>query len=96
MHATAVPAVSLKCDANFRWLLRGGIVSSVGDQLTIVALPLLVLQLSSDPIALGTVIALMGLPRAVFLLIGGALVDRWSPRGVLMASKLANAILLAR
>jgi MFS family permease len=94
MHATAVPAVSLKSDANFRWLLRGGIVSSVGDQLTIVALPLLVLQLSSDPMALGTVIALMGLPRAVFLLIGGALVDRWSPRGVLMASKLANAILL--
>ena len=94
MHATAVPAVSLKSYPNFRWLLRGGTVSSVGDQLTIVALPLLVLQLSSDPMALGAVIALMGIPRAVFLLIGGALVDRWSPRGVLMASKIANATLL--
>jgi len=94
MHATATPAVTLKSNTNFRWLLRGGIVSSVGDQLSIVALPLLVLRLSIDPLALGAVIGLMGIPRAVFLLLGGAVVDRWSPRRVLMAGKLANAVLL--
>jgi hypothetical protein len=94
MHATATPAATLKSNSNFRWLLRGGIVSSVGDQLTIVALPLLVLRFCTDPLALGAVIGLMGIPRAVFLLPGGALVDRWSPRRVLMASKLANALLL--
>jgi hypothetical protein len=85
---------SLKTNANFRWLLRGAIVSNLGDQMTLVALPLLVLQLTHDPLALGLVIALMGIPRAVFILLGGAVVDRWSPRRVLMISKLANAVLL--
>lgn len=95
MPATDAPAATLKNNANFHWLMRGGIVSSIGDQLTIVALPLLVLQVSGDAMALGTVLALMGIPRAVFLLLGGALVDRLSPGAVLMATKLANALLLA-
>ncbi|WP_332878398.1 MFS transporter [Massilia sp. S19_KUP03_FR1] len=85
---------TLKTNPNFRWLLRGAIVSNLGDQLTVVALPLLVLQLTGDPLALGLVIALIGLPRAIFILLGGALVDRFSPQRVLMASKLANAVLL--
>lgn len=85
---------SLHTNANFRWLLRGAVVSNLGDQLTLVALPLLVLQLTGDPLVLGLVLALMGLPRAVFILLGGAVVDRLSPQRVLMASKLANAVLL--
>jgi hypothetical protein len=95
MEAMDARPVTLKNDANFRWLMRGGLVSNLGDQLTIVALPLLVLQLTGDPLALGTVLALMGLPRAVFLLFGGALVDRLSPVRVLMASKMVNSVLLA-
>lgn len=87
-------APSLKTNANFRWLLGGAVVSNLGDQLTLVALPLLVLQLTGDPLALGLVIGLMGLPRAVFILLGGAVVDRLSPQRVRMASKLANACLL--
>jgi MFS family permease len=86
---------ALKQDANFKWLTRGGIVSSLGDQLTMVALPWLVLKLTGDTLALGLVIALMSVPRAVFILIGGALVDRYSPKRVLMLSKYANAALLA-
>jgi len=86
---------ALKQDANFQWLTRGGIVSALGDQLTIVALPWLVLKLTGDTLALGLVIALMSIPRAVFILIGGALVDRYSPKRVLMLSKYANAVLLA-
>jgi hypothetical protein len=84
----------LKTNPNFRWLLRGAVLSNLGDQMTVVALPLLVLRLSSDPLALGMVIALLGLPRAVFILLGGALVDRFSPQRVLMASKLTSAVLL--
>ncbi|HEX5344879.1 MAG TPA: MFS transporter [Duganella sp.] len=86
---------ALKQDANFQWLTRGGIVSALGDQLTIVALPWLVLKLTGDTLALGLVIALMSIPRAIFILIGGALVDRYSPKRVLMLSKYANAALLA-
>jgi MFS family permease len=86
---------ALKQDANFKWLTRGGAVSALGDQLTMVALPWLVLKLTGDTLALGLVIALMSIPRAVFILIGGALVDRYSPKRVLMLSKYANAALLA-
>jgi MFS family permease len=86
---------ALKRDSNFKWLMRGGVISMLGDQLTIVALPWLVLKLTGDTLALGFVIALMSIPRAVFILIGGALTDRYSPKRVLMLSKYANAALLA-
>lgn len=85
---------ALKRDPNFKWLLRGGVISMLGDQLTMIALPWLVLKLTGDTLALGLVIALMSIPRAVFILIGGAVVDRYSPKRVLMLSKYANAVLL--
>ncbi len=86
---------ALKRDPNFKWLLRGGVISMLGDQMTMIALPWLVLKLTGDTLALGLVIALMSIPRAVFILIGGALVDRHSPKRVLMISKYANAVMLA-
>jgi MFS family permease len=86
---------ALKRDPNFKWLMRGGVISMLGDQLTMIALPWLVLKLTGDTLALGLVIALMSIPRAIFILIGGALVDRYSPKRVLMLSKYANAVLLA-
>ncbi len=91
---TSPPRNALMGNPNFRWLLRGGVISMLGDQLTMIALPWLVLSLTGDPLALGLVIALMSIPRAVFILLGGALVDRYSPRRVLMLSKYANAALL--
>nr|WP_093388677.1 MFS transporter [Rugamonas rubra] len=75
--------------------MRGSVVSLIGDQLTLIALPWLVLKLTGDPLALGLVVAMMSVPRAIFILIGGALVDRYSPKRVLMLSKYANAVLLA-
>jgi MFS family permease len=86
---------ALMRDRNFKWLMRGGVISLLGDQLTLVALPWLVLKLTGDTLALGLVIALMSIPRAVFILIGGAVVDRYSPQRVLMLTKYANAVLLA-
>ncbi|HEY1151319.1 MAG TPA: MFS transporter [Pseudoduganella sp.] len=85
---------ALKANANFRWLMSGGLLSLMGDQFTMVALPWLVLKLSGDPLSLGLVLALMGIPRAVFILIGGALVDRYSPKQVMMLTKHASAVLL--
>jgi MFS family permease len=86
---------ALKQDSNFKWLMRGSVISLLGDQMTMIALPWLVLKLTGDTLALGLVIALMSIPRALFILIGGALVDRYSPKRVLMLSKYANAVLLA-
>lgn len=82
-------------DINFRWLMAGGALSMVGDQFTLIALPWLVLKLGGTPFSLGLVIALVGVPRALFILVGGALVDRYSPRRVMMLSKQVNALLLA-
>ncbi|MBA5635882.1 MFS transporter [Duganella sp. LX20W] len=95
MAASEPPRAKLLRDPNFRWLLRGGAISMLGDQLTMIALPWLVLKLTGDTLALGLVIALMSAPRALLILIGGALVDRHSPKRVLMLSKYANAVLLA-
>lgn len=82
-------------DPNMRWLLAGSFVSLIGDQFTLIALPWAALQLSGDPLVLGIVLAMVGVPRAAFILVGGAFVDRFSPKRVLMLTKYANALLLA-
>jgi hypothetical protein len=81
-------------DPNFAWLMSGGVISALGDQFTMIALPWLVLQLTRDPLALGMMVALLGVPRAVLILFGGALVDRHSPKRVLMLTKHVNTVLL--
>ncbi|MDI7275525.1 MAG: MFS transporter [Anaerolineae bacterium] len=83
---------------DFRLLWIGQGASSLGDQFTAVALPWLVLQLTGDPLALGATLALQGLPRALFLLVGGAITDRFSSRAVMLicdAVRLAVTALLA-
>lgn len=81
-------------DRSFRWLLSGAAISMLGGQFTLIALPWLVLKMTGDPFVLGTVLALIGVPRALFILIGGALVNRFSPKKVLMLSKHVNTALL--
>lgn len=93
---TAPPTArgALLRDRNFAWLMSGGVISALGDQFTMIALPWLVLQLTGDPLALGMMVALLGVPRAVLILFGGALVDRYSPKRVLMLTKYVNTVLL--
>ncbi|MEZ4612070.1 MAG: MFS transporter, partial [Caldilineaceae bacterium] len=82
-------------DHNFRLLWLGEAISMLGDQAYFVALPWLVLQISGDPLAMGTVLALAGVPRAIFMLLGGALTDRLSPRAIMLASNLLRMVLVA-
>jgi len=89
------PRSSLFANHNFTLLFGGSTISMLGDQFTLVALPWLVLKLTGNPAALGLVLATMALPRALFMLIGGAVVDRLSPRRVLLAARGANALLVA-
>ena len=86
---------SVLANRNFRLLYGGSTISMLGDQFTLVALPWLVLKLTGDPAALGIVLATMALPRAAFMLIGGAVVDRLSPRKVLLTARGINALLVA-
>lgn len=80
---------------NFRLLWIGESISLLGDTFYMIALPWLVLQLTGSALALGGVMALAAIPRALFMLIGGALVDRFSPRKVMIASNLARLFLVA-
>src|SRR5258708_38042563 len=80
---------------NFRLLWIGEGISLLGDQFYMIALPWLVLQLTGSALALGTVMALAGIPRALFMLVGGAFVDRFSPRAVMMAANFARLLLVA-
>lgn len=89
------PNAALWRDPNFRWLTGGSALTMLGDQFTLIALPWLVLQMAGDTLVLGTVLALMSVPRALFILVGGALVDRYSPKQVLMLTKYVNLVLLA-
>ncbi len=91
----AAPRQNVLANHNFRLLFGGSTISMLGDQFTLVALPWLVLKLTGNPAALGLVLATMALPRALFMLIGGAVVDRLSPRRVLLAARGANALLVA-
>jgi len=79
---------------NFRLLWIGEGISLVGDQFYLIALPWLVLQLTGSALALGTIMALASIPRALFMLVGGAFVDRFSPRSVMIASNLARMVLV--
>ncbi len=65
----------------------------LGDQFALIATPWLVLQLTGNPLALGIVLALEGIPRALFMLFGGAFTDRFSPRITMLASDIVRLVL---
>ena len=80
---------------DFRLLFGGAATSLLGDQFAFIATPWLVLQLTGDPLALGIVMALEGFPRAIFMLIGGAITDRLSPRLIMIIADAARFVLTA-
>ena len=90
--ASATPIRSARirplANRNFRLLWLGETVSLLGDQFYFIALPWLVLQLSGSLLAFGTILMVEGIPRAVFMLLGGVVTDRLSPRVVMIVSNL--------
>ena len=78
---------------DFRLLFAGSITSLLGDQFALIATPWLVLQLTGDPLTLGIVLALEGIPRAAFMLLGGAITDRFSPRLIMLISDVIRFVL---
>lgn len=71
---------------DYRLLFAGQAISHIGDQFHLIALPLLVLSLTQDPVQLGLVLAVAGIPRAALMLMGGAWADRHSPRTIMLVS----------
>lgn len=93
--ATAAPEAkrSIFANRNLRLLWAGESISLLGDQFYMVALPWLVLQMTGSALAVGTILAVAGIPRAVLMLVGGVLSDRLSPRLLMIASNGARVII---
>lgn len=80
---------------DFRLLWVGEAVSTVGDQFALIALPWLALVLTGSPLALGGAMAVMAIPRALLMLVGGVSVDRFSPRRVMLGSNAVRLLAVA-
>jgi MFS family permease len=78
----------------FRRLWAGSAISLAGDQFYLVALPWVVLQLTGSAVAMGTILMTAAIPRAVLMLMGGALTDRFSSRRILMSTASARAVVV--
>ena len=78
---------------DFRFLWTGEGVSILGTQFHLVALPWLVLQVTGSSIALGTVLMAAAIPRALLMLVGGALTDHFSPRSMMLISNAGRGLL---
>jgi MFS family permease len=77
---------------DFRLLWAGQGVSLVGDQFHAVALAWLVLALTGSGLALGAVLIAVAIPRALLIVVGGALSDRIAPRRLLLVSDIARGV----
>jgi MFS family permease len=74
-------------------LITGQAISNFGDGVANVALTLLVLDTTHSVTALGWFAAARMTPQVIFLLIGGAIVDRFSRRVLLILSDTVRAVL---
>jgi MFS family permease len=82
-------------NADFRFLWIGSTISAFGDQFYFVGLSWLVLLFNGSGLVLGTVLMLEAVPRAAFMLVGGAVTDRISPKKVLIATAAGRMLLVA-
>ncbi len=80
---------------NFGLLWGAGGLSAIGDQFDLIAFPWLVLMVSGDPVAVGIVLAVGNIPTIFFILIGGSLADRYSPRVIMLTSNAIRIALVA-
>jgi MFS family permease len=77
---------------DFRLVWIGEAISLLGDQFYFVALAWLTLQLTGSGFALGAVLTAAAIPRAILMLLGGAVTDRVSPRTLMLISNIIRAL----
>jgi MFS family permease len=80
---------------DFRLLFIGQAVSVVGNQVYAVALPFQILALGGSPLQLGAGFTIFATAQLTTILFGGALVDRFPRRVVILAMDLLSAIVVA-
>jgi len=76
----------------FALLWSGQTISRLGDNFYRVALVWWVLEKTSSAVVMGTVLICSDVPMLVFLLLGGAMVDRWPRLPLMMISDLVRGL----
>jgi MFS family permease len=77
---------------NYRLWLSGWSISFFGDQFYLVAMPWLVLQQTGSALAMGAIMMTGAIPRALLMLMGGVVSDRFSARKIMMATATARTL----
>ena len=85
---------SLWHNRNYLLLWSGQTISSVGSGVSQIAFPLLVLMLTHSPAQAGFAGALRAAPYFIFTLPGGALIDRWNRKWVMILCNAGRALSL--
>jgi MFS family permease len=85
---------SLWLNRDYMLLWSGQVISSVGTQVSTIALPLLILAITHSPAVAGFAGALRAFPYIVFSLPVGALIDRWNRKLVMILCDSGRAVLL--
>lgn len=80
-------------DPNYRLYFAGQLVSLIGTWLQMVAQGWLVLEITHSAFWVGAVSALGSLPILVFVLFGGVIVDRFSPKRILYLTNILPMML---
>lgn len=79
----------------FRRFVLARAIAWIGNAMSIVAVPMLVYQLTGSPLLSGVAFAVEALPHLLFGLLAGAFADRVDRKRVLLATQLASACALA-
>jgi MFS family permease len=78
----------------FLALWAGQLTGFIGDSFNYVAVAWLVLQLTGSSLAVGTVLTTAAVPRALLMLLGGAVNDRFSARSTMVVAGLVRACVM--
>jgi MFS family permease len=88
------PSRSLWRNRDFLLLWNGQTISTLGTNISTLALPLLVLALTHSPAQAGLLTATRLLPYLLFSLPAGALLDRWNRKSVMICCDLVRWLAL--
>ena len=92
-RAARLPLLAPLAGRDFRLVWAGESISLLGDAFQTVAVSWLVLGLTGSGLALGAILVAAAIPRGVFMLLGGVLADRISPRDLALGSNVLRALL---
>jgi MFS family permease len=94
-HARWLTLVAPLRARKFRLLWLGLWVSLLGDNFHLVALPILILDLTQRSTMVGAVLMAAAIPRLLLLVAGGVLIDRYRPRTVMVVSSVVSGVVAA-